>query len=325
MACAGLAAVRQAVSMSTPIPPPLRAAAGLAALAIDSARKLPQQVVSLPVLAVSAALQASLKAQQRYAELVARGDEVLGQLRGAPEDAPAWAQFDDEPVASARPRSAFDAAPEPVAVDEDLLDQLAADELGGGEPEAVLLADAGLDAPGPMLEPDGVAATEAEAGGLDVGEALGDAAPGVDLPAGAVTGGALDTVYTADIGNLGESGDIGDVGDVGREPGSATEPGVDLPAGLDANAEAVEDALAESTGDAGPDALTDAAAGLDGYLAVEPPVARYDELSIPQLRGRLRSLTESQIEALVAYERATAARPPYLTMLENRLVTLRSR
>ena len=96
---------------------------------------------------------------------------------------------------------------------------------------------------------------------------------------------------------------------------------MDLPAGLDADAEAVEDALAESSSDA----AADPAAGLDGYLAVEPPVARYDELSIPQLRGRLRSLSEAQIEALVAYERATAARPPYLTMLENRLVTLRSR
>jgi hypothetical protein len=64
---------------------------------------------------------------------------------------------------------------------------------------------------------------------------------------------------------------------------------------------------------------------LDGYLAVDPPIPHYDELSIPQLRGRLRSLTETQLEDLVAYERATAARPPYLTMLENRLVTLRAR
>jgi hypothetical protein len=91
---------------------------------------------------------------------------------------------------------------------------------------------------------------------------------------------------------------------------------VDLPAGLAADAEEVDAVVAESA---------DPSAGLDGYLAVEPPIARYDELSIPQLRGRLRSLSETQIEELIAYERATAARPPYLTMLENRLVTLRSR
>jgi hypothetical protein len=291
--------------MSTPIPPPLRAAAGLAAVVIDSARKIPEQLVGLPVLAVSTALQASLKAQQRYAELVARGDEVLAQLRGA-EEAPAWARFDEDPT-GAPPRSAFDAASPPGSgpPGESLLDELAADQLGGGEPEAHLLADAeaGLDADGPVLEPDGVAATEAQAGGLDVGEVplidlqAGDGrepGSGVDLPAGLAA----------------------DATEAGREPGSVSEPGVDLPAGLAEDAEEVDGAAA---------APADPAPGLDGYLAVEPPIARYDELSIPQLRGRLRSLSEAQIEKLIAYERATAARPPYLTMLEKRLVTVRSR
>jgi len=83
-----------------------------------------------------------------------------------------------------------------------------------------------------------------------------------------------------------------------------------------------DDALAGAGAGRAP---ADPTAGLDGYLAVEPPIARYDELSIPQLRGRLRSLSAAQIEELIAYERATIARPPYLTMLENRLVTLRSR
>jgi hypothetical protein len=293
--------------MSTPIPPPLRAAAGLAAVVIDSARKLPEQLVGLPVLAVSTALQASLKAQQRYAELVARGDEVLAQLRGV-EEAPAWARFDEDPT-GARPRSAFDAVPVPASgpPGEDLLDELAADQLGGGEPEADLLADAevGLDADGPVLEPDGVAATEAQAGGLDVGEVpLGVTASGIDLPAGGVDLPA-------------------DPGEAGREPGSVSEPGVDLPAGLAADAAEVDAAVAAA--DPAVDPAVDPVAGRDGYLAVEPPIARYDELSIPQLRGRLRSLSEAQIEELIAYERATAARPPYLTMLENRLVTVRSR
>jgi hypothetical protein len=187
--------------MSTPIPPPLRAAAGLAALAIDSARKVPQQLVGLPVLAVSTALQASLKAQQTYAGLVARGDEVLSALRGQQDDPP-WATFDEEPAGSA-----FDAEDAEVAVDV-------------------------------LIEPS---------------------------PNGAAP---------------------------------RTEPGVDLPTGL------AEDAA---------------------ELADEPPVAGYDTLSIPQLRGRLRSLTLEQVEALVDWERTHGARPPYLTMLENRLTTLRSR
>ena len=344
--------------MSTPIPPPLRAVAGLAAVAIDNARKLPEQLVGLPVLAVSAALQVSLKTQQRYAALVARGDELLGQLRGL-EDEPAWARFDDEPGPVGRPArppsafdtvveptafataadpAAFDTAAEPAPAGEDaLLDELAADQLSAGEAEAGLLADATADRDGPVLEPDGVTATEAEAGGLDVAEVpldgtevpLDGTAPGVDLPAGTVTGGAAGS---GGAGRGTEPGvdlpaDAADAADTeaalsavvaGREPGSVGEPGVDLPAGLAEGAAAVEEALDDS-------APADPTAGLDGYLAVEPPIPHYDELSIPQLRGRLRALSEQQIEALVAYERSTAARPPYLTMLENRLVTLRSR
>ena len=84
---------------------------------IDAARKLPEQLVGLPVLAVGIALQASLKAQQTYAGLVARGDEVLDRLRG--EDEPGLATFDDdEPAAPGRRRpSTLDRAPSRAADD----------------------------------------------------------------------------------------------------------------------------------------------------------------------------------------------------------------
>jgi hypothetical protein len=79
----------------------LRAALGLVANAVDAARTLPDRAVELPVLAVSTALQFSLRAQQRYAELTLRGDEVLGRLHGPPEEPPSWATFDDEGPAPA--------------------------------------------------------------------------------------------------------------------------------------------------------------------------------------------------------------------------------
>lgn len=321
--------------MSTPIPSSLRAAAGLAAVALDSARKVPQQLVGLPVLAVSTALQASLKAQQAYAGLVARGDEVLGQLRGE-EDAPPWARFDDDSD-PARPRSAFDAVPDTDLDDlaaEVGPDGAAAADLEGLADLADLVAaelaaeaDRGLD---PDLEPDvlTVAAavevetellaapglTEADAGGADVGE--------LDLDP--------DDVAAADDGELAEVIAIDPTGTGlnGQRPdGSGTEPGADLPAegaALAADAAATGAALAADVivpaadGTVGP-------GGLDGYLAVEPPVPGYDDLSIPQLRGRLRALSLEQVEALVGYERTHRARPPYLTMLENRITTLRSR
>ncbi len=84
------------------IPTPLRAALGLAATAVDEARRLPetlpQAVTTVPVIAVSHAMQVSLKLQQRLATLAARGDEVLSQLRGTSAEPPSWASFDDSPV-----------------------------------------------------------------------------------------------------------------------------------------------------------------------------------------------------------------------------------
>lgn len=79
------------------LPTPLRAAVGLAASAMDEARRLPERAIELPMLAVSTALQISLRAQQRYAHLAARGDELLNH-REVTDEPPPWATFDD-PVA----------------------------------------------------------------------------------------------------------------------------------------------------------------------------------------------------------------------------------
>jgi hypothetical protein len=80
----------------SPLPTPLRAAIGLAAQAVDEARHLPDRAIELPMLAVSTALQLSLRAQQRYALLAARGDELLNR-RDTTDEPPSWATF-DEPV-----------------------------------------------------------------------------------------------------------------------------------------------------------------------------------------------------------------------------------
>jgi hypothetical protein len=315
----------QAVSMSTPIPPPLRAAAGLAALTIDAARKVPQQLVGLPVLAVSTALQASLKAQQTYAGLIARGDEVLGQLRRR-EDAP-WARFDDEEPAGARPPSAFDAAPDPAeaaagvaeAVEgvaeaaDGVADALAAEDLAdaltaAAAEEAALVEeverDLDPDRDADVVEPAEAIAEQAEA---DTENVLGETEEDEVAAADAAFADAGLTVVDLDVDAVAADRPNG------RPEGSGTEPGTDMPAdGM---------ALAADAAAAGAALAADIAVGGPGG----PPVAGYDDLSIPQLRGRLRGLSAEQVEALLAYERATLARSPYLTMLENRLTTLRSR
>ncbi len=78
------------------LPGPFRAAVGLVATAAAEVRQLPDRAIELPMLAVSSALQASLRTQQRYARLAARGDDVLNRRRPT-SDAPPWATF-DEPV-----------------------------------------------------------------------------------------------------------------------------------------------------------------------------------------------------------------------------------
>jgi hypothetical protein len=76
---------------------PFRAALGLIASAMDEAKNLPDKAIELPMLAVSTALQVSLRAQQRYAHLAARGDQFLNR-REPTDEPPEWAVF-DEPVA----------------------------------------------------------------------------------------------------------------------------------------------------------------------------------------------------------------------------------
>ena len=300
--------------MSTPIPPPLRAAAGLAALTIDAARKVPQQLVGLPVLAVSTALQASLKAQQTYAGLIARGDEVLGQLRRH-EDAP-WARFDEDEPAAGRPPSAFDAAPEPAEAADGVADALAVEDLSDAltaeaAEETALVEqierDLDPDRDADVIALDEARAEQAEQAEADTENVLGETEEDEVAAADAAFGDAGLSVVDLDVDPAGADRPNG------RPEGSGTEPGTDLPAdGM---------ALAADASAAGAALAADIAVGGPGG----PPVAGYDDLSIPQLRGRLRGLSVEQVEALLGYERATRARPPYLTMLENRLTTLRSR
>ena len=86
------------------LPTPLRAALGLAVEAAEQARHLPDRAIELPMLAVSTALQVSLRAQQRYAMLAARGDDLLNR-RATTDEPPPWATFDG-PVDSSGERPA---------------------------------------------------------------------------------------------------------------------------------------------------------------------------------------------------------------------------
>jgi hypothetical protein len=54
----------------------------------------------------------------------------------------------------------------------------------------------------------------------------------------------------------------------------------------------------------------------------ELPLADYDHQTVPQLRGRLRTLGLAELVQLRDYEQAHAARVPVLTLLDNRIAKL---
>ncbi len=54
----------------------------------------------------------------------------------------------------------------------------------------------------------------------------------------------------------------------------------------------------------------------------ELPLADFDHLTVPQLRGRLRTLELAELVQLRDYEQAHAHRLPVLTLLDNRVATL---
>jgi hypothetical protein len=54
-----------------------------------------------------------------------------------------------------------------------------------------------------------------------------------------------------------------------------------------------------------------------------PEATGYDELSLPQLRARLRRYTADELAELLEYERANGNRPSFVGMLTRRIATVR--
>jgi hypothetical protein len=109
------------------------------------------------------------------------------------------------------------------------------------------------------------------------------------------------------------------------ETGAATEvPEADVPAEVPANVPADVPADAD---EADPWAEEEQALAEAGAINGQPAPAalpNYAELSVPQLRARLRKLTEADLTELVEYERSTANRDEHIGMLTRRIATLRA-
>jgi len=225
----------------SPLPLPIRIAAGLAVTAVDQVRKLPIQLAGLPVTVASRALQMSMRVQQQVTELAIKGDEVFASFR-AVDDTPPWARFDEDDELDRR----GDDAPLATVFSGPGGSGPGGSGPGGGGPEHRSEIEAAADRAG-----------DGEIDEADVAQAL--ASP-PDAPAGNGT--------------------------------------FELPARVGA-----------SPSGSGP----------------PPAMPGYDELSLPQLRAKLRTLSVAQLESLLAHEQRHQDRPPFVTMLTNRITTVRSR
>jgi hypothetical protein len=315
--------------MAREIPEAVRAAAGLAATVIDEARRLPETLPGLPVRALGLAMQVSMRVQQQYAGLVARGDELLTGIRGV--DEPGLATFDeDEPSGAVATMakvgtSAFDRVAETIIeVTEDdetdaaageALDDLAIEDLVDDVP-----APAGADRLADALNGAQVAeaAPDSDADGLPEPEVLSTSlAPDetatvptetldtADDVAGEVAGGGADDAAEIDV--LTPDGGIATV------EGTVTDEGVAAPEESGTATDEGGTPVAAATGSNEPSgSQAPRAAPIDGY----------DSFSVAQLRGRLRGYALGTVADLLSYEQATRAREPYLRMLRNRMEKL---
>ncbi|MEI4270675.1 lipid droplet-associated protein [Klenkia sp. LSe6-5] len=266
--------------MAREIPEPVRAVAGLAATLLDEARKLPATLPALPVRAVGLAMQTTLRLQQEYSGLVARGDELLTGLRGDAE--PGLATFDDDAPASApvgglgSRTSAFDR----VQVDD-----------GTALPDDV--------------DESAAVVSQTPLHVVDEAAAVGDD----DLTDETLAAEELTaTALTADLGGA----DLTDA-DVASLP---DDPAADeITSTVDELAENMSDDAAE---DDAMIAASEAAIDAVHEAAPEAPVTGYDGFTIAQLRGRLRGYQPVTVDELLAYEQSHEARPAFLTLLRNR-------
>jgi hypothetical protein len=247
-----------------PLPMPIRIAAGLVATALEEVQELPRKLTEMPVTAVSGALQASMRLQQRITELAIKGDRALGALRPVPET-PAWARFDeDEDLA---PRNGLANGlrsvemPRPPKVTPVRI-------LPDPEPEDFFDED---DFPEPDISELPVPRPPVEH-------------PDTELP-------AVEAV---------------------SEPSTAAETGTKTGTETGTETEATE--TPESEMPTGKPAETG-----------PPGLPEYESWTLPQLRGRFRALSLEQLERLLAWETTHQDRPPFVTMLSNRITSVAGR
>ena len=317
-----------------PLPMPIRIAAGLVATALEEVQELPRKLTEMPVTAVSGALQASMRLQQRITELAIKGDRALGALRPVPET-PAWARFDEDE--DLPPRGGVAGGGNSLANGLRTVDGPRPPKvtpvriLPDPEPEDIFEPDtfaqpehSELPVPRPPVEHPG--------NGLASGNGLPDAAelsappataPPRTTPSGKPAGDGTDDAERP--ASRSSSGKPTNGRPAPAKP-SAAKPSASKPAAKPPAAKPAADKPAASKPAASkPAASKPAKAKAEPAPSGPPGLTEYETWSLPQLRGRFRALSLAQLEQLLAWETSHLDRPPYVTMLSNRITSVAGR
>ncbi|WAC54708.1 lipid droplet-associated protein [Gordonia sp. SL306] len=271
-------------------PYPARIAAGLVVTAIEETRKLPALVITLPMTAVSQTLQAGMRVQQNIAELAIKGDLALETLFDKPSDQPEWARFDDDD-------DAIDAEADRTPIE-------SRDTTG---------------APGtPVSENTSADIGLSDAGSSDAADAPVHAAPAKKSP-------AKKSSAKKPVAKKATSKPAGTAQGSKPAPQTAPDdaPGADHAAGRFALYSAPPDGVVNA--DADKNTATKAAPAFDGPVPEIVEYIEYENLTLAQLRAKLRSVGIDELEQLAAYEKATRARAPFVTMIDNRIASQNSK
>ncbi|HEX6357102.1 lipid droplet-associated protein [Actinophytocola sp.] len=286
------------------LPLPIRVAAGLAVTAVEQARTLPAKLAGLPVTVASQALQVSMRVQQQVTELAIRGDEVLASFRPV-EDTPEWATFDEDVE-----DEGFDSKPTPF---ESAFDRVADEPVRRNGHSAETFAT-----PDPWAQEERAFAQET--GFFDDSEQAEDESEDVGHEGAPGGNGSLEEVTGSDR-TL--SVVAGDDQDVPKKDERSVPDGAGLGDDLSVAADAPADVVAAEPDVDGGGALAELG---DVTAGDSPPLseaAGYDELSLPQLRARLRRFSADELSELLDYERAHENRPSFVGMLTRRIAAVR--
>lgn len=309
----------------TTLPTPLSAGLGLLASGVDKVRELPIQVVRVPVLALSAVLEANEAVRREYDELAQRGEQLVESIRqrlGRRKGGDLLSALPDElPGAADFARSGDDVLDRAVSE--------ARDAVGSVSGTVSSLASTAARRAGRVAE---TAQDKAGTASTSAGRATAKAA----TVAGRAASRAADVV---EDGAEAVRGDLEEAGPTQAAPAHAparqvAETVVELTGDMAAAARSVGTA-AEATGQAVAETVEEVVDPFDLTAAdgrevadVKPgsmlshdelPLADYDHMNLPQLRGRLRKLDLGQLVQLRDYERTHAHRLPVATMLDNRI------